>query len=184
MEKHVLQELPKDRLLTDEEAEIAYQNYKKIKQLESEESLRNLTSFKITYIDASMYFQEKDKKEAFPLLNKAYSSEEMATSVFYKKIGLKSYIIGDSVFLTMLVSILGLFVGFPYFRIKNYVMGGAHLLLTIINVILFFFESTLVYAIICIPVSAIFVMISSFLLSRAYSKYNLKKLKEYVSKLQ
>lgn len=108
----------------------------------------------------------------------------MATSVSYKKIGLKSYTIGYSVFLTMLVSFLGLFVGFPYFRIKNYVMGGAHLLLTIVNVILFFFESTLAYAIICIPVSTIFVTISFFFLSRVYSKYNLKKLKEYVSKLQ
>ncbi|MBR2349661.1 MAG: hypothetical protein IKA77_03470 [Clostridia bacterium] len=180
MRKHVLQELPKDRLLTDKEAEIAYQNYKKIEQIEIKERSLNLTSF----VDASSYFQKKDQEEAFPLLRKAYSSEEMATSVSYKKIGLKSYIIGDSVFLTILVSFLSLFVGFPYFRIKNYVMGGAHLLLTIVNVILFFFESTLAYAIICIPVSAIFVMISSFFLSRVYSKYNLKKLKEYVSKLQ
>ena len=179
MEKHVLQELPKDRLLTDEEAEVAYQNYKKIEQLEIKKRSLNLTSF----VDASRYFQEKDQEEAFSLLHKAYSSEEMATSVSYKKIGLKSYIIGDSVFLTMLVSFLSLFVGFPYFRTKNYVMGGAHLLLTIVNVILFFFESTLAYAFICLPISAIFVMISSFLLSRVYSKYNLKKLKEYVSKL-
>ena len=183
MEKHVLQELPKDRLLTDEEAEIVYQNYKKIEQLEIKES--SIKSNKLSLLAGTFdYFNEKDQAEAFPLLNKAYSSEERVTSVFYKKIGLKSYIIGYSVFLTILVSILGLFVGFPYFRIKNYVMGGAHLLLTIVNVILFFFKSTLVYAIICIPVSAIFVMISSFLLSRAYSKYNLKKLKEYVSKLQ
>lgn len=84
----------------------------------------------------------------------------------------------------MLVSFLSLFVGFPYFRIKNYVMGGTHLLLTMVNVILFFFESTLAYAFICLPISAIFVMISSFFISRVYSKYNLKKLKEYVSKLQ
>lgn len=69
-------------------------------------------------------------------------------------------------------------------NIKNYVMGGAHLLLTIVNVILFFFESTLAYAFICLPIFAIFAMISSFFLYRAYSKYNLKKLKEYVSKLQ
>ena len=180
MYKRLLKELPKDRLLTDEEAEVAYQNYKKIEQLEIKERSLNLTSF----ADASAYFQKKDQKEAFSLLHKAYSSEEMATSVSYKKIGLKSYTIGYSVFLTMLVSFLGLFVGFPYFRIKNYVMGGAHLLLTIVNVILFFFESTLAYAFICIPLSAIFVMISFILLSRVYSKYNLKKLKEYVSKLQ